>query len=158
MYGEVLVPCLLSAGLAGFVAGVSMSSARPAFASERQDPVASQGERVSTAASVRDGVFTAEQAARGRQTFQRVCMSCHTVAEHSGRKFEIKWADNTLGDIFDVISTTMPDGNPGSLNPDEYASIIAFVLKESGYPEGERELPSEAAVLTNIRIEPLVTR
>jgi mono/diheme cytochrome c family protein len=158
MYGKALGPWLLSVGLAGLVAGVAMSSARPAFASERQDPVVSPGGQASTVASVLDGVFTAEQAARGRQTFQRVCMSCHTVAEHSGRKFEIKWADSTLGDIFDVISTTMPEGNPGSLNPYDYASIIAFVLKESGYPEGERELPTNAAALMNIRIEPLLTR
>jgi hypothetical protein len=103
-------------------------------------------------------VFTAEQATRGRQTFERVCLSCHTVAEHTGRKFEMKWAESTLGEIFDLISATMPDGNPGSLSAGEYASIIAFALKESGYPEGERELPSDAAALTKIRVERLATR
>jgi mono/diheme cytochrome c family protein len=148
--------CVLSAGFAGFLAAISMSSTGLTLAFEPQDPVVSQDAISSTAASVLDGVFTAEQAARGRQIFQRVCTSCHTVTEHTGRKFEGKWADSTLGELFDVISTTMPEGNPGSLNPDEYASIIAFVLKETGYPEGAGELPSDGAVLMKVRVEPLV--
>jgi mono/diheme cytochrome c family protein len=149
---------VVSAALAVCLVGATMPSMRPTFAAGQQDPAASQAGSASMAGSVLDGVFTAEQAARGRQTFQRVCASCHTVAEHTGRRFAAKWADSTLGEMFDVIRTTMPDGNPGSLAPDEYASVIAFMLKESGYPEGELELPSDAAALTKVRIEPPVTR
>jgi mono/diheme cytochrome c family protein len=109
----------------------------------------------STGSSVLDGVFTASQSTRGRQQFQSACASCHTVAEHTGRSFEEKRQGTTMGDLFELVSTTMPATEPGSLKPDEYASILAFFLRESGYKEGEKDLPSDLESLRKIRIEPL---
>jgi hypothetical protein len=114
-----------------------------------------QGTPSSTGSSVLDGVFTSSQASRGRQQFSQACTSCHSAADHTGRKFEAKWQGTTIGDLFDLVSTTMPDGNPGSLKPEEYASILAFFLSESGYKEGAKELPSDLESLNKIRIEPL---
>ena len=102
-----------------------------------------------------DGVFTSAQASRGQAQFTQTCMTCHTVAQHTGRTFVIKWAGTTLDELFELISTTMPEVDPGSLKPEQYASIVAFFLKESGYPEGQRELPADAAALKKIRVEPL---
>lgn len=107
------------------------------------------------AGSVLNGVYTGSQAARGEQTFQKMCMSCHTVAEHTGRKFGVIWAGKTMGDLFDIVSNTMPEADPGSLTPDEYAGILAFFLRASGYPEGQQELPSELSALMKLRIEPV---
>jgi mono/diheme cytochrome c family protein len=107
----------------------------------------------SVGSSVLDGVFTSSQASRGRQQFQLTCTSCHTVGEHTGQNFASKWQGTTIGDLFDLVSTTMPDGDPGSLKPEEYASILAFFLSESGYKEGEKELPSDLESLKKIRIE-----
>jgi Cytochrome C oxidase, cbb3-type, subunit III len=109
----------------------------------------------STGSSVLDGVFTSGQASRGAQQFLQACTSCHSAGEHTGRRFEAKWQGTTIGDLFDFVSTTMPEGNPGSLKPEEYASILAFFLSESGYKEGEKELPSDLESLKKIRIEPL---
>ena len=109
----------------------------------------------SIGSSVLDGVFTASQASRGRQQFLQACTSCHSAGEHTGRKFETRWQGTTIGDLFDFVSTTMPEGNPGSLKPEEYASILAFFLSESGYKQGEKELPSDPEPLKKIRIEPL---
>jgi mono/diheme cytochrome c family protein len=109
----------------------------------------------STGSSVLDGVFTSSQASRGRQQFLQTCISCHSAGEHTGRKFETRWQGTTIGDLFDFVSTTMPEGNPGSLKPEEYASILAFFLSETGYKEGEKELPSDLEPLKKIRIEPL---
>ena len=106
------------------------------------------------ASSVLAGDFTSTQATRGQQSFQQACRACHDVAEHTGRRFATKWAGTTVGELFDLISTTMPDGDPGSLKPDEYASIIAFFLRESGYPEGKDELPVDVAALMKLRINP----
>lgn len=109
----------------------------------------------SPASSIVDGVFTATQAARGQQQFQRACASCHAVSEHAGRKFAARWAGSTLGGLFELVRDTMPEGDPGSLEPEEYAGILAFFLKESGYKEGEKDLPSDVEALKKIRIEPL---
>lgn len=105
--------------------------------------------------SVLDGVFSPSQASRGQQEFQRACASCHGVNEHTGRKFAARWAGMTLGDLFEVVSYTMPEGDPGSLAPEAYTSILAFFLKESGYKGGETDLPSDLDSLKRIRIEPL---
>ena len=102
-----------------------------------------------------DGVFTLSQASRGEQDFQRACAACHEVREQTGRKFSAKWSGKTLGDLFDIVSTTMPEGDPGSLEPEEYAGILAFFLRESGYPDGPQELPADVHSLSKIRIEPL---
>jgi hypothetical protein len=105
--------------------------------------------------SILSGVFTASQAARGEREFQQACASCHDVSEQSGRqRFAAKWSKATLGDVFDLISTTMPEANPGGLSPEAYASIIAYFLKESGYPEGERDLSTDSSLLKAIRVEP----
>ena len=107
------------------------------------------------AASVTGGVFTPDQADRGRRQFQISCDSCHTVAEHTKQNFESKWSGQTVGDMFDLISNTMPENDPGSLKPEEYASVVAFFLSESGYPGGAKELPTDLESLKKIRIEPI---
>jgi len=114
-----------------------------------------QGPPAATTSSVVDGVFTPDQAAQGAKQFQQICTSCHTVSEHTGRGFESKWQGSTIGDLFELVSTTMPDGDPGSLKPEEYASIIAFFLNETGYKPGEKELPSDVEALKKIRVEPV---
>ena len=108
----------------------------------------------SAGSSVIDGVFTSSQASRGRQQYQQKCMTCHSLDQHTGQRFGIKWQRTTLGDLFDRVSNTMPQGYPASLTPAEYASILAFFLSESGYKEGEKELPSDLESLKKIRIEP----
>jgi len=51
-----------------------------------------------------------------------------------------------------VMSLTMPESNPGGLSPDQYADILAFLLRMNNYPEGEDELPADPAVLANVPI------
>ncbi len=50
------------------------------------------------------------------------------------------------------MSMTMPEGSPGSLSSEEYADILAFLLRLNDYPAGEEELPADFAVLENIPI------
>lgn len=132
-----------------------MSRTQPLVASPVHDSASLQEPNSPAAGSVLDGVFTADQATRGQETFQKICTACHTLAQHTGRKFAERWTGTSVGDVFDLISNTMPEGNPGSLKPEEYASVIAFFLKETGYPEGKQELPADAAALMKLRIEPL---
>ena len=126
-----------------------------AAASVRASPPLAQDTAADAPESVLDGVFTSAQASRGQAQFVQTCMTCHTVAQHTGRAFGVKWTGTTLNELFELISTTMPEIEPGSLKPEQYASIVAFFLRESGYPEGKRELPSDADALKKIRVEPL---
>ena len=100
-----------------------------------------------------DGVFTASQASRGEWTFGRTCASCHETSEFGGPRFRIRWAGQTVGDMFYLVFNTMPEGSPGSLSPDEYAEVLAYILHLNGYPTGEERLPTADSALRRIRIE-----
>jgi hypothetical protein len=52
-----------------------------------------------------------------------------------------------VGDLFQVISTTMPPGRPDALTPQGYADVVAYLLHENAFPHGEDELPGHAESL-----------
>jgi len=47
----------------------------------------------------------------------------------------------------------MPKDDPGSLSPEEYSAIISYMLRESGYPAGEEDLPADTRSLRGIGLE-----
>jgi len=106
-------------------------------------------------ASVLDGVYTGEQAERGEALFGRHCNSCHNTSQFTGRVFQLPWADRTVFDFYDFVSSSMPESAPGSLSPQEYVDVVAYVLDFNGYPEGDAELAVEPDGLRDIRIEPV---
>ncbi len=104
-----------------------------------------------TKASVWDGVFTAEQAGRGRIAFAQHCASCHGGELKGGEgkplagdPFWTDWRETTVEYLLTRISTEMPfseDGRlAGSLSPSVYADVVAYVLQQNGLPPGAREL------------------
>ena len=103
--------------------------------------------------SVLDGIFTVRQASRGGTTFQQVCVACHSINDFKGARFRLVWVGRTVGELFFVMSTLMPEGNPGSLSPEEYANIVSYMLSENGYPAGEVDLAADQPTLASIRIE-----
>ncbi len=103
-------------------------------------------------ASVLDGVFTEAQASRGAATFRRVCSACHDTGEFSGGRFRLTWVGQTAGDLFDTIATLMPEGDPGSLSPAEYAAVVAYLLQLNGYPAGGTALPTRLSALRSLEI------
>ena len=42
----------------------------------------------------------------------------------------------TAATLLDVIANTMPQSDPGSLKPEEYAAVTAYILQQNGYPAG----------------------
>jgi mono/diheme cytochrome c family protein len=102
--------------------------------------------------SASDGVFTEGQAQRGEMVFRQVCAACHGLGDFSGEAWLKRWP--TAGGLFDVISSTMPQDNPGGLTPQQYSDVIAFFLKSNGFRAGPEELPREAAALGRVQIPP----
>ncbi len=47
----------------------------------------------------------------------------------------------------------MPEDDPGSLRPEEYAAAIAYILQLNGIPSGSATLPSQRADLNQIIID-----
>src|SRR5207302_10818867 len=99
------------------------------------------------------GVYSAVQAARGRDVYAGMCRSCHTAESHTGVSFHKTWEGRSLSELFGYISTKMPKNEPGSLAPEEYADVLAYLLKLNEMPAGASELPADTTVLGTIRIE-----
>jgi cytochrome c len=107
--------------------------------------------------SVWDGVYLAEQAARGERTYREACGYCHRDNLQgdegpalTGRRFTFQWLDRSVGDLLRTIESTMPDDNPGSLTRQSYVDVIAFLLKANAYPAGSGALPAADADLAAI--------
>jgi hypothetical protein len=65
----------------------------------------------------------------------------------------MKWAGQTLDDLFEQIQTSMPADHPGTLSRAENADILAYLLKANGLAAGKAELSSDAEVLKQIQFE-----
>lgn len=123
--------------------------------------VAAQTGKASTASagatasspSTLNGVYTDEQASRGKDVYAGSCRSCHTPASHTGATFTKWWRGKHLSDLFLYVSTRMPKNDPGSLGPDDVADVMAYLLKMNAMPAGKEELPPDADSLKKIRIE-----
>lgn len=124
---------------------VGLALAVTATAASAQSP--------SVTRSTRDGVFTAAQAAAGGDVYAGACTGCHTRASHSGVAFRKAWNGAVVFDLYDFLSQTMPQDNPGGLSPGEYALVVAFLLEINGMPAGSDALPSDPAALKQIRID-----
>ena len=109
------------------------------------------------ARTVRDGVYTDAQAARGQAPYQKQCASCHgdklqglqgppLVAD----AFLSHWHTLPLSDLAGKIRNTMPAGATGTLTPAQSADLVAFILKTGGFPASKTELSSDEAVLGKI--------
>ena len=49
----------------------------------------------------------------------------------------------------------MPSNAPGTLTPEQYADVMAFVLSVNKYPAGQTELPTTSAALKSVKmVEP----
>jgi mono/diheme cytochrome c family protein len=99
------------------------------------------------------GVFTDAQVARGKAVHQANCISCHNAVAYRGQAFTQKWSGRSAYEFFLLISTTMPQNEPGVLAREEYADITAYVLSLNGFPTGTRELTPDDGELRRVRID-----
>ena len=97
------------------------------------------------------GVYTGDQAKRGKEAYLTFCRSCHVPS--IGNEFAKRWGGKTILDLFTYIYETMPDNNPRSVSETDNADIISYLLQTTGMPAGSRELPVVADSLKAIRIE-----
>jgi S-disulfanyl-L-cysteine oxidoreductase SoxD len=104
-------------------------------------------------ASTLTGVYTDEQAGRGRNFYLGMCKSCHAPESHTGPTFAKWWKGRKLSDLFTFISTQMPKNDPGSLDSGDIADVMAYILKLNAQPPGKDELYPDADSLKKFRID-----
>jgi mono/diheme cytochrome c family protein len=111
--------------------------------------------------SVWDGVYTEDQANRGRASYGRECAGCHgesltgadEVPALAGGVFLSNWDGLTVGDLFERIRISMPADRPGKLNRERIADILSYLLAFNRFPPGKTELERQTEILKEIRFE-----
>lgn len=113
--------------------------------------------------TVWSGVYSDEQAQRGKRLYAQHCSYCHHDDLLGGEDlavvppalvaiaFEERWNGKTVGALFQSIATTMPWRRP-LLTAAIYADVVSYLLKENGFPAGARELPADVGELDRIAI------
>jgi mono/diheme cytochrome c family protein len=99
-----------------------------------------------TPRTVRDRIYTEDQAAQGKAIYDAKCSACH---DGTGLGPELKdpaylngWENKNVRAFYSRVLTTMPENEPGSLSETEVLDILAFLLQTNGFPAGETPLKS----------------
>lgn len=102
--------------------------------------------------TIKDGVYTEEQAAAGKEIFERRCGACHNVDFY--RTTLTNRNNQPLQYLFEDIIVNMPADMPGSLMDSEYETILAHILSLVGYPAGDEALDYASGNMGNVVIVP----
>ena len=120
-------------GLAGFAASVGLALLSP-------------GTRANSGA---DGSYTAAQSVAGARLYAVNCSRCHGIDLRRGSAPPLlgpaiagRWRVNML---YTFVSKQMPADARGSLRPEAYAAVVAFLLRQNGHSPGRERLTRATA-------------
>ena len=107
--------------------------------------------------------YSSMQARQGSLLYRDNCASCHgdrlggalEAPALSGADFKAHWWGQPVAALHDYIVAYMPQDRPGAMEPDEYAAITAFILRENDVESsGDEALPSDSAALGAMTLPP----
>ncbi len=125
-----------------------------------------------------EGIYTVEQAARGREIYAARCAACHaenlmgaTASPMVGPQFvqrwggvspaaeDLPWKGFKVDDLFFSIRTTMPPGERGLLALEGQVVVLTYILQQNGFPAGRLSLEADSPRLktTDLGFKPFVT-
>ena len=127
---------------------------------------------MATVAAARDNnekaLFTAQQVAAGKALYMEKCASCHGetlqgaaagalagpafAATWSYDEFQGDWAQPSVDDLDYILRNTMPKDSPGSLQAEQYTQLLAFILRQNGYPTGSTPLRAGSPLMKQTRL------
>jgi mono/diheme cytochrome c family protein len=88
-----------------------------------------------------EGVYLKSQARSGEGLYEQHCLVCHDKKYF--REVLQRWNGQPMADFFDVMSSSMPESNPGGLLDEEYLALLAYLLSRSRFPVGSQPLEME---------------
>lgn len=94
--------------------------------------------------TVWDGVFSQAQLERGEGLYAANCSVCHGAEKRGGGgipgvvgpEFRFNWDRRSLSEVLEYIRSTMPPGQAGTLNVEQYVDVLAAILAGNGFPAG----------------------
>jgi len=117
-------------------------------------------------ATIWDGVYSVEQAARGKEVYNVSCVSCHAADLRgdsnapglTGMGFMFLWEGRSVGELYSTIQSQMPSENPNSLSAQRYRDVVSYILQANNFPPGNEDLSSNVDLLNAISITPESSR
>ena len=111
--------------------------------------------------SVWAGVYSNDQAGRGKKAYNSLCARCHGENFLGGedspalvdKDFLAGWYGKPVGDLTERTRRTMPADGPGKLSRQQCTDITAYLLSANGFPAGQNDLGTDAATQNLILIE-----
>ena len=101
--------------------------------------------------TVNDQVYSKTQAKIGEKLYADECLLCHDKKYF--RPVLKRWEGQPISVLFTVMSTSMPESNPGFLTEKEYVDILAYILSLSRYAAGDTELDYKDGALNELTVE-----
>jgi mono/diheme cytochrome c family protein len=100
------------------------------------------------------GPFTQGQVDTGRVAYNAECGACHGPnlqgGSHrtplTGSAFLAGWGSRSSAEYFRFVQKRMPYRDPGTLSPETYAAIVAYILAANGAQPGSETLTAETSV------------
>lgn len=152
---------LLIAGVTTAIVGAAASSATATTATPKNAASFGTARSVGVAPAlarrplgVHDsvGLYSEAQAERGLEVFTKICSECHEIEDLTNEDFRLNWDGTTLYELFDNIRTTMPDENPGTLTPQQYVDVTAYVLQLNKLPSGPDDFTGDSTNASAVRL------
>lgn len=140
------------AAAAGIRGSARLNAQQPAHRYDLSSRAFSQGAAREVASWQDSTLYTEEQATDGMAIYTKTCTECHEKADVTSADFKAKWAGRPVQEFFELIRTTMPDGNPGALSRDEYAKALAYIFKLNGLPAGSTAVMPDSAMMSAAKI------
>jgi len=84
--------------------------------------------------------YSGAQATAGEDVYRARCAGCHRAdfrgafeaPELAGQNFRNAWGARPLSELLELISTTMPPDEAGTMSPQEATSVVAYILRANG--------------------------
>lgn len=152
-----LRPTSIRAAILGTFVIAAAAAARPSAGQSASQSVTVQARVLvvadTTQRSTASGVYTLEQATKGKDVFASACQSCHSPTVHAGPPFRNNWFGRPLGDLFGYLRREMPKADPGTMSDEEYTLVVAYLLRINGMPTGSTPLAADSVSLHRIRLD-----
>lgn len=107
-----------------------------------------------------DGVYSAAQAAKGKDLYSQNCSACHLddmsgsgeAPPLAGEGFTDSWNGHSVNEFDQTVLNTMPLDNPGSLDPNDALAIVTYIFQKNNFPAGTDALKNDPDTLKSITI------
>jgi len=121
---------------------------------------AAEGDEKTGDSRIWSGVYTAAQAERGKENFDKSCSNCHNADLNGsvrapslrGDRFLKNWGNGSANVLFIKLRDSMPATYPDTVPDATKIDILAYLLQVNGFPSGKEELKLDSKELDDIQI------